>query len=245
VNPARRPTAGLYFSHPACLAHDPQAHSPGHPDTPQRLRAIEEALAARAWPEWERREGPAASNEELRLIHTARHVGLIEQLCASGGGALDPDTFVGERSLEAARHAAGAACAMTRALMAGEAAMGFCAIRPSGHHAEADRAMGFCLFNNVAIAAALAVAQLGARRVFVLDWDVHHGNGTAAAFFARADVLFASIHQMPLYPGTGALEQCVRDTLAALGGEGAAGREAPRLAETERAAAALRTWWRL
>ena len=346
MNPARRPTAGLYFSHPACLAHDPQAHSPGHPDTPQRLRAIEEALAARAWPEWERREGPAASNEELRLIHTARHVGLIEQLCASGGGALDQDTFVGERSLEAARHAAGAACAMTRALMAGEAAMGFCAIRPSGHHAEADRAMGFCLFNNVAIAAALAVAQLGARRVFVLDWDVHHGNGTAAAFFARADVLFASIHQMPLYPGTGALEEtgsgegegytinlpvppgsgeelwlsllehivlpsavafepdlvlvsagfdahesdplaacrlqtasfarmaclvrdmaaaapaplgvvleggynpralgeCVRDTLAALGGEGEAVRGAPRLAETERAAAALKTWWPL
>jgi acetoin utilization deacetylase AcuC-like enzyme len=96
---------------------------------------------------------------------------------------------------------------MTRALMAGEARVGFCAGRPSGHHAEADRAMGFCLFNNVAIAAAMAVSQLGARRVFILDWDVHHGNGTAAAFYSRADVLFASIHQMPLYPGTGALQE--------------------------------------
>jgi acetoin utilization deacetylase AcuC-like enzyme len=96
---------------------------------------------------------------------------------------------------------------MTRALLAGEARVGFCAVRPSGHHAEADRAMGFCLFNNLAIAATLAIVRLGARRVFILDWDVHHGNGTAAAFYPRADVLFASIHEMPLYPGTGALQE--------------------------------------
>ncbi len=94
---------------------------------------------------------------------------------------------------------------MTRALMAGESTLGFCGVRPSGHHAEPDRAMGFCLFNNVAIAAALAIAEFGTRRVFVLDWDVHHGNGTAEAFRRRSDVLFASIHQSGIYPGTGPL----------------------------------------
>jgi acetoin utilization deacetylase AcuC-like enzyme len=94
---------------------------------------------------------------------------------------------------------------MTRALMSSEAQFGFCALRPAGHHAEADRAMGFCLFNNVAVAAELAIRELGARRVFVLDWDVHHGNGTAEIFRYRPDVLFASIHQGGIYPGTGAL----------------------------------------
>ena len=207
MNHAPSTIAGLYYSHPACLEHDPRTHSPGHPDSPQRLEAIEQALAARSWPEWERREAPAASIEQLELVHTPRHIREVEQLCAAGGGALDADTFVGERSFEAARRAAGATCAMTRALVAGEARLGFCAARPSGHHAEADRAMGFCLFNNVAVAAALAIAELGARRVFILDWDVHHGNGTAAAFYSRAEVLFASIHQMPLYPGTGALHE--------------------------------------
>src|SRR5205085_9279384 len=98
-----------------------------------------------------------------------------------------------------------AACALVRSLLAGAAPISFCAIRPPGHHAEPERAMGFCLFNNVAIAAGLAIRELGARRVFIFDWDVHHGNGTAEAFRARADVLFASIHQSPLYPGTGPL----------------------------------------
>ena len=112
-----------------------------------------------------------------------------------------PDTFVGEPSYRAALHAAGGACEMTRALMAGEAALGFCGVRPSGHHAEPDRAMGFCLFNNVALAAELAIRELGARRVFILDWDVHHGNGTAEAFRRRSDILFASIHQSGIYPG--------------------------------------------
>jgi acetoin utilization deacetylase AcuC-like enzyme len=118
---------------------------------------------------------------------------------------IDADTYVGETSYRAALHAAGGACAMARALMSGEAALGFCGVRPSGHHAEPDRAMGFCLFDNVAIAAELAIRELGARRVFVLDWDVHHGNGTAEAFRRRPDVLFASIHQSGIYPGTGAL----------------------------------------
>jgi acetoin utilization deacetylase AcuC-like enzyme len=132
-------------------------------------------------------------------------VARINELCLAGGGAIDPDTFVGEASYRAALHAAGGACEMTRSLVARESSIGFCGLRPSGHHAEADRAMGFCLFNNVAIAAELAIRELGAGRVFILDWDVHHGNGTAEAFRHRSDVLFASIHEWPLYPGTGAL----------------------------------------
>ena len=200
-----RVSGGLYFSHPACLAHDPRVHSPAHPDTPERLLALERELAS-SWPaQWERREGEPASDSDLELVHTAAHVRFIERLCAAGGGAIDLDTFVGERSYEAALAAAGTACALVRALLAGEAALGFCAVRPSGHHAEPDRAMGFCLFDNVAVAAQLAIAQLGVGRVFILDWDVHHGNGTAEAFGARPDVLFASIHQSPLYPGTGLL----------------------------------------
>jgi acetoin utilization deacetylase AcuC-like enzyme len=199
-------TAALYFSHPACLEHDPRVHSPAHPDTPERLITLERALAERDWLGWQRREAPPASEAQLELVHSARHVRAIAELCAAGGGAIDPDTFVGEASFRAALHAAGGASAMTAALLAGEAPVGFCGVRPSGHHAEHGRAMGFCLFNNVAVAAAVAIAELGLRRVFVLDWDVHHGNGTAEIFRRRADVLFASIHQMPLFPGTGFLE---------------------------------------
>ncbi len=198
----RRP---LYFSHPACLEHDPRVGIPGHPDTPERLLALERFLAAEDWLGWERRVAPPASVEQLELVHGARQIRRIEELSRAGGGAIDADTFVGEPSYRAALHAAGGACEMTRALMAGEAALGFCGVRPAGHHAEPDRAMGFCLFNNVAVAAAVAIAELGARRVFVLDWDVHHGNGTAEAFRARADVLVVSVHQSGIYPGTGAL----------------------------------------
>jgi acetoin utilization deacetylase AcuC-like enzyme len=196
---------GLYFSHPACLEHDPRAHMPEHPDVPERLFAIEQALAAQNWLGWERREAPPARETQLELIHSTRHVQRIKELSLAGGGAIDPDTFVGEPSYRAALHAAGSACEMTRALMTREETLGFCSVRPSGHHAEADRAMGFCLFNNVALAAELAIRELGARRVFILDWDVHHGNGTAEAFRRRHDVLFASIHQSGIYPGTGAL----------------------------------------
>jgi acetoin utilization deacetylase AcuC-like enzyme len=196
----------LYFSHPACLEHDPRVGIPGHPDTPERLLALERFLAAEDWLGWERRAAPPASVAQLQLLHSANHVRRIEALSRAGGGAIDPDTFVGEPSYRAALHAAGAACEMTRALMAGEAALGFCGVRPAGHHAEPDRAMGFCLFNNAAVATAVAIAEFGARRVFVLDWDVHHGNGTAEAFRGRADVLFASIHQAGIYPGTGPLE---------------------------------------
>src|SRR6478672_1920172 len=193
----------LYFSHPSGLEHDPRAHMPGHPDTPERLRAIEHVLAGRDWLGWERREAPPAQVRELELVHSARHIEAIRELCRSGGGSIDADTVVGEASYRAALHAAGGACEMTRALLGGEDRVGFCALRPSGHHAEPRRAMGFCLFDNVAIAAELAIRELGADRVLVVDWDVHPGNGTAEAFRHRADVLFVSIHQAGIFPGTG------------------------------------------
>jgi acetoin utilization deacetylase AcuC-like enzyme len=196
----------LYLSHPACLEHDPRALMPSHPDTPERLLAIEAALAERDWLGWERRRAPAASERDLERVHSTRHVEAIRDLSLAGGGAVDADTFVGEASFRAALHAAGGACEMARALLGGEDSVGFCAVRPAGHHAEPERAMGFCLFDNVAIAAELAIQELGARRVLIFDWDVHHGNGTAEAFRRRSDVLVIDIHQEPLYPGTGSAD---------------------------------------
>jgi acetoin utilization deacetylase AcuC-like enzyme len=196
---------GLYFSHPACLGHDPRSHMSFHPDTPERLRAIERRMAERDWLGWERREAPAAEQAELELIHSRRHVEAIRGLCEAGGGAIDADTFADEASFEAALRAAGAACEMTRALVGGACLRGFCAVRPAGHHAEPERAMGFCLFNNVAIAAELAIRKLGVERVLILDWDVHHGNGSVEAFRRRSDVLVAGIHEQGIYPGTGSL----------------------------------------
>jgi acetoin utilization deacetylase AcuC-like enzyme len=210
VNPNAQPSPdtrpGLYFQHPACLEHDPRVLSPRHPDTPERLLAIERKLGEHGWAGWKRREAPALDEARLELVHTPAHIARVRDLSLAGGGAIDPDTVVGPPSYRAALHAAGGACEMTRALLAREAPLGCCGVRPSGHHAEAARAMGFCLFNNVAVAAELAIRELGARRVFVLDWDVHHGNGTAEIFRHRADVLFASIHQWGIYPGTGPLE---------------------------------------
>jgi acetoin utilization deacetylase AcuC-like enzyme len=196
----------LYFSHPACSEHDPRAQAPTHPENPDRLRAIEKRLEARDWLGWERRQAPAAPERLLELVHDRRHVAALRQLCTEGGGTIDADTFVGASSYDAALHAVGGACEMTRALLAGEGSAGFCAIRPPGHHAEPDRAMGFCLFNNVAIAAEMAIRELGIERVLVLDWDVHHGNGTVEAFRHRADVLVAGIHQAGIFPGTGSIE---------------------------------------
>ena len=198
----------LYFRHASSLEHDPRVLAPEHPDSPERIEAIEAieaAMQADGWLGCERLEAPRASESELTLVHPPAHVRAIRELCAAGGGQVDADTFVGEASSRAALHAAGGACAMVRALLANDASAGFCALRPSGHHAERERAMGFCLFNNVAIAAELAIRELGLERVLILDWDVHHGNGTAETFRRRADVLFASIHQAGLFPGTGAI----------------------------------------
>jgi acetoin utilization deacetylase AcuC-like enzyme len=200
-----RGARGLYFHHPACLEHDPQAHVPAHPDTPERVLVLEAALAEAQWLGWERRAAPPASEAQLELVHSPDHVRGIRELCLAGGGEIDADTYVGEASYRAGLHAAGGPCAMTAALLAGEHRLGFCGVRPAGHHAERDRAMGFCLFDNVAVAAEFAIRELGLKRVFVLDWDVHHGNGPSEIFRRRDDVLFASIHQSGLFPGTGTL----------------------------------------
>jgi acetoin utilization deacetylase AcuC-like enzyme len=200
----------LYVSHPASLEHDPRPWIPGHPDTPARVVEIEAALEARDWLGWERREAPAAPDGWIEAVHTPRLLAEIRDLGEAGGGLVDADTAVGPLSLNAARHAAGGACEVARALLAGEHEIALSACRPSGHHAEPDRAMGFCLLGNVAIAAELARRELGAERVLILDWDVHHGNGTESCFLERPDVLFVSIHQMPLYPGTGAASETGR-----------------------------------
>jgi acetoin utilization deacetylase AcuC-like enzyme len=196
----------LYFSDPSSLEHDPRDAMPGHPESPPRIVAIERRLEADDWLGWERRPAPEATGEELELVHTARHVAAIRELSESGGGAIDVETWDGPASYRAAAHAAGGAAAMVLALLAGEAPVGFSAARPPGHHAEPERAMGFCLFNGVALAAALAVADLGASRVLILDWDVHHGNGTEAIFGERDDVLLISIQQELIWPGSGLAE---------------------------------------
>jgi acetoin utilization deacetylase AcuC-like enzyme len=193
----------LYLHHSSSLAHDPSLLSPDHPDTPERIVAIEGAMSRVGWLGCEVRDAPAATEQELELVHAASHVDRIRDLCRAGGGQIAPDTFVGDASYLAALHAAGGACEMVRSLVQGEARGGFTVARPSGHHAGRDHAMGFCLFNNVAIAAELAIRDLGIERVLIIDWDVHHGNGTAEIFNERSDVLFASIHELGLFPGTG------------------------------------------
>ena len=192
--------APLYFRHPASLEHD----TGPHPERPDRIRALELALADLDWLGYEVRQAPAAGEEQLLRVHSRGHVEAVREHCASGT-PFDMDTPVSPGSWQAALRAAGAACALAEALLGGEAQTGFCGTRPPGHHAEADQVMGFCLFANVAVAARHALDVLGAERVMVLDWDVHHGNGTNAIFHSVPEVLFASIHQWPFYPGTGAL----------------------------------------
>ena len=192
----------LYYAHPSSYEHDTGAH----PENASRLRAIDAAMEARDWMGLERIEAPAAQRSQLERVHAPAHVDSIEELSARGGAPIDLDTIASAGSWEAALHAAGGAAAAVERLLAGDDRFAFCALRPPGHHAESDRAMGFCLFNNVAVAAAHALEACGAERVLVLDWDVHHGNGTEAIFAASDRVLYASIHQSPLYPGTGAAE---------------------------------------
>jgi acetoin utilization deacetylase AcuC-like enzyme len=192
----------LYYSHPSSHRHD----TGGHPENASRLVAIEAGLEGAGWPGLERVEAPAATREQLLRVHDAEHLDALESFCAAGGGMIDLDTMAGAESWDAALHAAGGAAAAAERLLAGGDGAAITALRPPGHHAERDRAMGFCLFNNVAVAAAHAIGACGIERVLILDWDVHHGNGTEAIFAADPTVLYASIHQWPLYPGTGAAE---------------------------------------
>lgn len=192
----------LLLTHPACLDHDPGEY---HPESPARLRAVLAALDAPEFAALERREAPAADPEDIARVHPRDFVeAMLAAIPAEGYAGIDADTILSPGSGEAALRAAGAAVAAVDAVIAGEARNAFCAVRPPGHHAEPNRAMGFCLFNNVAIGAARARAVHGLARVAVIDFDVHHGNGTQAAFERDRSLFYASTHQSPLYPGTGA-----------------------------------------
>jgi len=181
---------------PAFRAHDP---GPGHPESPRRYDAVAAAVTGSGL---EIVEPKPASPEALERVHDPRLLELVRRLCESGGGAIDPDTVVGPPSYEASRLASGAAVAAVNAVLDGEIESAFCAGRPPGHHAEPSRAMGFCLTNHVAVAAAHARWR-EVERVAILDWDAHHGNGTQAAFWRDPSVLYVSLHQFPHYPGTG------------------------------------------
>jgi acetoin utilization deacetylase AcuC-like enzyme len=189
----------VIFEHPSSLDHD----TGGHPEQPARITAIAAELARHDWLGIERRQSPAASRAMLEAVHPRSHIDAIDAFCARGGGNVDADTVVSEHSCVAARHAAGGAAELARGLTSGEIPWGASLHRPPGHHATRTRAMGFCLFNHVAVAAQYALDECGAERVLILDWDVHHGNGTNDIFHDSDRVLFASIHQSPLYPGTG------------------------------------------
>ena len=193
----------VLLTHPDCVLHEMGA---GHPESPQRLRAILAAIEkAGLAGQLDRREAPEATREQLERVHESAHVDFVFESAPDKGYAyLDPDTSMNARSLSAALHAAGAVVAATDAVMSGEAKRAFCAVRPPGHHATRDRPMGFCLFNNVAIGAAHAIAAHGLERVAVLDFDVHHGNGTEDAFHENPHVMLCSTFQHPYYPYSGA-----------------------------------------
>ena len=198
--------ATMVMFHPDCLEHRPGA---GHPESPQRLHAVVQALqqpefAGLAWC-----EAPMGTRAQVLRVHEPDYVDLIEAVAPSSGLVqLDGgDTVMSPGSWDAVMRCVGAACAGVDAVLAGEARNVFCATRPCGHHAEPGRAMGFCIFNQVAIAALHALDVHGLERVAVIDFDVHHGNGTQATFYHRPELFFGSSHQSPLYPGTGAADE--------------------------------------
>jgi acetoin utilization deacetylase AcuC-like enzyme len=193
------------YTHPACLEHDPGRH---HPESPARLRAVLAALDDPEFARLERREAPEASLDDLLRVHPRRHVErILGAVPRSGHVGIDADTILSPASGEAALRAAGAVVAAVDAVVSKEADNAFCAVRPPGHHAEPQKAMGFCLFNNAAIGALRAREVHGLARVAVVDFDVHHGNGTQAAFETDGSLFYASTHQYPLYPGTGAASE--------------------------------------
>ncbi len=195
----------LLITHASSYGHDAGL---GHPERPERIRAIEEALSAAQFDALARRTAPRAALSDLGLAHPVRYIDAIAAAApAEGRVRLDADTSLSPGTLDAALHAAGGAIHAVDAIMKGEAANAFVATRPPGHHAESATAMGFCLFNNAAIAARRAQTAHGAERVAIVDFDVHHGNGTQAIFWADRNVLYASTHEMPLYPGTGGLDE--------------------------------------
>lgn len=202
----------LLFTHPAGLAH---AMPPGHPECADRLKAVEHALEAERFAALIRLEAPLGTLEQVALCHPASYAqALIASAPAAGFVQVDADTLMSPGTIEAALRGVGGAVAAVDEVMTGKARNAFVAMRPPGHHAERERAMGFCFFNHAAIAARHAQAAHGAERVAIVDWDVHHGNGTQDIFWDDASVLYASVHEMPLYPGTGAaLERGTQGTI--------------------------------
>ena len=194
------------YTHPDCLGHQP---GPGHPESPARLVAVLEALKAPEFAGASWREAPLGSTDQVLLIHTAAYVDEVESLAPDDGyQVLDAgDTVMSPGTWEAVMRCVGAACAGVDAVVGREADNVFCATRPCGHHAEADRAMGFCVFNQAAIAAVHAQRAHGLGRVAVVDFDVHHGNGTQNSFYRHPDLFYGSCHQSPFYPGTGARQE--------------------------------------
>jgi acetoin utilization deacetylase AcuC-like enzyme len=195
----------LYITHPACLDHLTPS---GHPERPDRLRAIEKALAADAFKPLMRAEAPAASLATIALCHPMDYVAAVQEASPQQGLVqIDADTAMSPGTFEAASRAVGGAVEAVDAVMTGKAANAYVAVRPPGHHAELARPMGFCLFNNAAIAARHAQTKHGAERAAVVDFDVHHGNGSQDIFWSDSSVMYCSTHQMPLYPGTGAVSE--------------------------------------
>lgn len=193
----------LVYTHAACLAHVP---GPGHPEAPARLEAVLDALRAAEFAALAWGDAPQGTVEQLRLIHTQDYIEFVASSRPTDGHALldDGDTVISPGSWAAVMRCVGAACAGVDAVVSGEAVNVFCATRPCGHHAETDRAMGFCIFNQAAIAAVHAQRAHGLSHVAVMDFDVHHGNGTQNSFYRHADRFYGSCHQSPFYPGTGA-----------------------------------------
>lgn len=189
------------ISHPDCLGHEVP---PGHPERPARLREVLRILDDREFSSLLRREAPHADMAALIRAHSEEHVlGILDSIPGSGFAGIDSDTLVSPGSGDAALRAAGAVILAVDMVMAGEVKNAFCAVRPPGHHATRSQAMGFCLFNSVAIGALHARAIHGLKRIAVVDFDVHHGNGTQDIFESDRDLFYASTHQWPLYPGTG------------------------------------------
>ena len=191
------------YTHSACLAHRPGPH---HPESPQRLAAVLQALDAPAFSVTRRRDAPRGTREQILLVHSASYFDAVEKAAPRDGlRALDGgDTIMSPGTWEAVLRCVGAACAAVDDVVSRRTRNAFCATRPCGHHAEAERAMGFCIFNQAAIAALHARASHGLRRVAVVDFDVHHGNGTQNRFYNDPDLFYGSSHQSPFYPGTGA-----------------------------------------
>jgi acetoin utilization deacetylase AcuC-like enzyme len=191
----------LYYSHPDFLLH---ATGAGHPECADRLRAISKALAQPAFADLIHVAPPVGTEQQVCLIHPLEHIQRIRAaIPVQGERHLDPDTVVSPGSEAAAFRAVGAVCDAVDRILADKADNAFCAVRPPGHHAEPQQAMGFCLFNNVAIAAEYARRHYALERIAIVDFDVHHGNGTQAAFYYQPKVFYASSHEMPHYPGTG------------------------------------------